>query len=112
MPEGTANAGAIFKISAKNWRTIDSSRDFGSTSMLAALLRTTQEIDTVFSYAIQANYKEPILSRARNFGKVCAVVDIVMGYSQDNAYADTIVINDRAKRQIKVYSIDRILNKI
>lgn len=112
MPEGTVNAGAIFKISAKNWRTIDSSRDFGSTSMLAALLRTTQEIDTVFSYAIQANYKEPILSRARNFGKVCAVVDIVMGYSQDNAYADTIVINDRAKRQIKVYSIDRILNKI
>ena len=117
MPDGVANTGRpTFRISAKNWHTIDSSRDFGSTSMLAALLRTTQEIDTAFSYAIQANYKEPILSKARNFGKICAVVDIVMGYSQEasqeKGYADTIVINDRAKRQIKVYSIDRILNKI
>ena len=116
MPDGVASTSPTFRISAKNWHTIDSSRDFGSTSMLAALLRTTQEIDTVFSYALQANYKEPILSKARNFGKVCAVVDIIMGYSQEASkkagYADTIVINDRARRQIKVYSIDKILNKI
>ena len=40
------------------------------------------------------------------------LVDILMGYSQTNNYADTIVINDRSKKEIKVIAISDIIKAI
>lgn len=113
MPNGSSAAGKVFRISAKNWSTLNNTKDFGETSMLNAILRTTGTIDSAFAYGIQANYPNT-LRNARAFGRACLVVDILMGYSQINGYADTIVINDRTagKPQIHVYSISNILNKV
>ena len=35
-----------------------------------------------------------------------------MGYSQENGYTNTIIINDRKNSEIKVYSIRQILDNV
>lgn len=110
LPETANSSGQSldFRISAKNWQTMDN-RDFGNTTMLAAILRTTGELDAALAYGVQMGWPSTDPSY---FGRMCAAVDILMGYSQSTGYADTIVINDRSAQQIKVYSMAAILEKI
>lgn len=105
----------VFRISAKNWAVINNSRDFGETDMLSAILRTTSELDPAFKYAVQTNWDkmpEPYLSKAKQFGRICILVDVLVGYSQSTGYADTVVVNDRSDKKIKVYSMVKLLNKV
>ena len=106
-----------FRISAKNWGTIiggDSPRNFGKTGVGAALVRSIGEIDMINSFI------EPILwerktkrwYNAHALARHSLLVDILMGYSQTNNYADTIVINDRSKKEIKVIAISDIIKAI
>lgn len=104
-----------FRISAKSWSSMD--RDFGETSLQNALLRTVN-LDQTLEYGLVVGYYDArgqmydwVL--AHEFAKACALVDIVMGYSQKNNYADTIVIQNRSNptRPILVYSIDKILRQ-
>lgn len=109
---------ATFRISAKNWAAVDGNfRDFGETSMLAGILRTTGSLDKAIMYGLQAGYIPPdhnkdISVNAQRFGDICVIVDILMGYSQKEGYADTIVVNNRKAQQIEVYSMRDILNQV
>lgn len=110
-----------FRVSAKNWET-KNGRDFGSSNLQNVMLRTVN-VDMTLEYGLVVGYYGargrlyPWL-RAHEFAKVCALVDILMGYSQENSgnkgYADTIIINDRSNpiRPIQVYSIYEILDRV
>ena len=100
-----------FRVSAKNWKTIDSSRGFGQTDLEGAVIRTGGFVNTI-AYGIGVGIVNSPLQNAHDYAKACAILDIVMGYSQDSAYADTLIINDRSSASIKVFSIEAILDKI
>ena len=105
------NSGQIFRASAKNWESMQN-RDFGNTSLSAALLRSAG-LNEMFGYGIGLGWpnsyaKEQTL---HNYAKIAAIADIVMGYSQESGYADTIIINDRSRPHIYVYSMAEILKK-
>lgn len=98
-----------FRVSAKNWKMLDN-RDFGNTSLEAALMRTGGFVNTV-AYGLVVGFGSSPLENAHNYAKACAFIDIIMGYSQETAYADTVIINDRQESRIRVYSIYDLLNK-
>ena len=105
-------SGQIFRASAKNWESMQK-RDFGSTSLAAALLRSAG-LNEMFGYGIGLGWPN---SRANeqilhDYAKIAAIADIVMGYSQETGYADTIIINDRSKRHVYVYSMSEILKEL
>lgn len=101
-----------FRVSAKNWASFDS-RDFGDTSLWDALLRTAG-VNEGLAYGIGLGWPDfsGSTSTLHEFAKICAVADILMGYSQETGYADTIVINNRAESHIYVYSMGSLLQKI
>lgn len=99
-----------FRISAKNWATLDG-RDFGSTDLESALMRSGGFINTI-AYGVGVGFARSALQNAHDYAKACVILDIVMGYSQESNYADTLVINNRAAARIEVFSIEDLLNKI
>lgn len=104
-----------FRISAKNWATLD--RDFGSTSLIFGLLRSGgQFLSTHYSFLMQDENKDNVvtnlLNRAHETAKFACMLDILQGYSQKNTYADTLVINNRKNKKIMVYSIFNIVESI
>ncbi len=119
-----------FRISAKSWTDFGS--DFGETSVGAALMRTsgfdwtqaytlgltmgnylTYNSGSFYDYDIfSTNLLQPYYDQIHKFAKVNLLLDILMGYSQINLYADTIVINQRSQKKVYVASIAQILNKI
>lgn len=105
------NSGQIFRVSAKNWESMQK-RDFGNTSLSAALLRSAG-LNEMFGYGIGLGWPDSYADEQtlHNYAKIAAIADIVMGYSQESGYADTIVINDRARRHIYVYSMAEVLNE-
>lgn len=104
-----------YRISAKNWATLKN-RDFGSTNLIYTLLRNLgEEATDLYGYVIsdeKSNSQK--LLYADKVAKLSIVLDILMGYSQESNFADTIVINDRSdeKRPIKVYSILDIIKQV
>lgn len=111
MPSIGDVKGQSFRISAKNWSKINSSHSFGETSTLNALLRSS-DLHSTLAYGLGASGDSGVPDNAYEFAKACAIVDIIMGYSQDTGYADTIVVNDRDAGQIKVISIYKLLKNI
>lgn len=111
MPD---DPGTQFRISAKNWTAINSSRDFGETDLLGALMRSAG-LNPTLGYGIQVGmFRRGRAHEGNNvhqYAKVAILLDVLMGYSQESAYADTVVINDRANRKIRVFSMMDILNK-
>lgn len=102
---------APFRVSAKNWSKL-SKHDFGSTSIAAAILRsdTVQAAISAGLHHVVTN-KGGVRANVRNYIKACALVDIVMGYSQADNYADTLIINDRQNKRIRVYSLYSLFSK-
>ena len=99
-----------FRISAKNWQTLD--RDFGETNVIYALLRSAGN-ESAVEYAFAMQDKDATnLSAAHRLAKYSLLVDILMGYSQQNNYADTIVINVRNEQRVIVASIIDIVDQI
>lgn len=103
-----------FRISAKNWTQLND-RDFGSTSMAYALLRSLEKYNTQHFICVMADeeVEENKLSQAHALAKLAIVADILMGYSQKENYADTLVINVRgAQPQVIVKSLKDIFNQL
>ena len=98
-----------FRVSAKNWKMLEN-RDFGTTNLEAALMRTGGFINTV-GYGVTVGFGNSPLQNAHDYAKACVFLDIVMGYSQETGYADTIIINNRQTPEILVYSVQDLLNK-
>lgn len=100
-----------FRISAKNWQTLD--RDFGETNIAYALLRSAgAESAMEYAYAMQDEYQEGLQDAFHRVAKYSILVDILMGYSQRENYADTIVINVRNEQRVIVASIISIVDEI
>lgn len=106
-----------FNISAKNWQSL-LDRDFGETTLYNALMRTVN-LDKTLEYGLVLGYYGPRDKiwpelKIHQFAKVAVLVDTLIGYSQTNNYADTLVINDRSNKSkpIKVYSMYDILDKL
>lgn len=98
-----------FRISAKNWNSVN---DFGETNLWYALSRTVSKKTALEHYmyslaAYKANNNQ--LKAAHDLAKMSVFLDTIMGYSQQNNYVDTLVINDRSKRKVHVFSIRRLL---
>lgn len=104
-----AMGGETFRISAKNWKTIDELHDLGNTFLLDAIHRTTStEILTDYAFAMQ-NPKQTYVDVADNLAKLCIYADVAMGYSQKEGYADTLVVNDRSNSRIHVINIPQAI---
>ncbi len=106
-----------FNISAKNWQSL-LDRDFGETTLYNALMRTVN-LDKTLEYGLVLGYYGPRDKiwpelKIHQFAKIAVLVDTLIGYSQKNNYADTLVINDRSNKSkpIKVYSMYNILDKL
>ena len=98
-----------FKVSVKNWGMLNG-KDFGSINLWDALARSSQHYGQVMGYGVQmirGKYKKINLHQ---WARMCILLDSLMGYSQKNNYADTIIINDRGNKRIRVYSISNIIN--
>ena len=98
-----------FRISAKNWNSVN---DFGETNLWYALSRTVSKKTALEHYmyslaAYEANQNQ--LKAAHDLAKMSVFLDTIMGYSEQNNYVDTLVINDRSKRKVHVFSIRRLL---
>lgn len=105
------NTDYVFRVSAKNWESMKK-RDFGNTSLAAALLRSGG-LNEMLGYGIGLGWPDSYADsqNLHNYAKIAAIADIVMGYSQENKYADTIIINDRSRRHVFVYSMAEILKE-
>jgi hypothetical protein len=98
-----------FRISAKNWLTLD--RDFGETNVIYALLRSAKNNGAVnYMFAMQDEHNDNNVQFAHMLAKYSLVTDILMGLSQSEKFADTIVINIRSERRVIVGSIVDILD--
>ena len=111
------------RVSAKNWASLDG--DFGSTSMAYAItrsynkafgLKSTSLIDsksllsqTFYGLSGKTQYN---LQDIHNLVKYSIAADILMGYSQSEGYADTIIINDRSASHLYVVSIRKLMQNI
>lgn len=108
-----------FRISAKSWHNLtDSKLNFGETTLFNAIARTAG-VDSALAYGLPVGYYNPegkLWSHMgfHEFAKTCIFLDTVMGYSQSNNYADTIVIQNRSNpaRPIRVFSIYDLITKI
>ena len=100
-----------FRISAKNWQTLD--RDFGETNVIYALLRSAGNEGSM-NYMLAMQDKDNInnINLAHQLAKYSLVTDILMGLSQEEKFADTIVINVRSEERVIVGSIIDILDQI
>lgn len=107
--EGNRN----FRISAKNWANLKN-RDFGSSNLAYTLLRTIGEEGTdLYGYIMSDDKRsDRSITQAHKVAKLSIILDILMGYSQSENFADTIVINDRSAGQMRIYSIYKIINHI
>lgn len=100
-----------FRISAKNWQTLD--RDFGSTNLAYALIRTIGEESGVgYAFAMQDEENANIVEKSHQLAKYTILADVLMGYSQRNNYADTILINDRQGQRVIVLSMVNLMSKL
>lgn len=98
-----------FRISAKNWNSVN---DFGEINLWYALSRTVSKKTALehYMYSLAADKaNDNQLKAAHDLAKMSVFLDTVMGYSQQNNYVDTLVINDRSKRKVHVFSIRRLL---
>lgn len=101
-----------FRISAKNWKYL-SGHDFGHTALIYALLRTLGEgITEDYIYIMQDENNKDIVKQGHNLAKYSILADILIGYSQKNNYADTILINDRQGKRVIVISLIDLMEKI
>lgn len=99
-----------FRISAKNWSKL-SGRDFGETSVAYALLRQVGiELTNMYSYSM--GYEQGDFEGAHKMAQQTLLLDILMGFAQENHYADTLVINDRASSKVIVRSMSDIIHKL
>lgn len=103
-----------FRVSAKSWLGM-AGHNFGETSLFNALTRTAG-IDHTLAYGLVVGYYNPKQElwdsvQAHEFAKTCILLDTIMGFSQKNNWADTIVVQNRLdpKRPISVYSIRKLL---
>lgn len=108
------------RISAKSWGKM-SGRDLGQTTLLNALLRTLN-FDPTIALGLQLDYSSFASKNRSNASswtdnlskqaKYIAALDIVAGIGQKQGYADTLVIQDRGKKEFHVFNIRDILNDI
>lgn len=104
-----AMGGEKFRISAKNWKTIDELRNLGSTSLLDAIHRNTGDLELDYYMLSMQNPKEVYMQAADELAKICIFADIAMGLSQEEGYADTLVINDRTAKYLYVRNIPQMI---
>lgn len=98
-----------FRISAKNWQGLN--RDFGSTNVIYALIRSL-DIEGAELYTSAMTDEGQVVQDANELAKYAILVDILMGYSQKNNYADTLFINDRVGKAVYVISLVDLFEKI
>ena len=101
-----------FRVSAKNWGAL---HDLGETPLAYALFRSlgnSEEGMYAYAYTLQDKNNTAAINQAHELAKLAIVADILMGYSQSGGYADTLVINYRAKRQVIVRPMQEIFDQI
>lgn len=115
LPDDSSILKRNMQISAKSWSKM-SGRSLGETTLLYALLRTLN-FDSTIALGLQLDYssKANDSSWTNNLikqAKYIAVLDIIAGIGQEQGYSDSLVIQDRGKKEFHVFNIKDILEKI
>ena len=115
--------GQNYRASLKNWKnSFDKETNFGQTSLFHALNRTGRSVLEDYVWKLQypqtsVNGEAEILHEkywniSKDIGKIVIYSDIIMGLSQGRqgskgqlGYADTLIINDRIHKTIRVINI-------
>lgn len=103
-----------YYISAKNWSNMYGSHNFGETNLLAALIRSLkfqQQVEATFFGlgALRAQTTE-MHQQINEIYQLSLAIDILRGnFVEARANADTLVINDRSKSCIRVFSISDLI---
>lgn len=110
FPQGQ-NKKRDYRISAKNWET---SGGFGETNLWYVIQRTfnLKEADAFLKTMGKLNVSKNQLQKAHEFAKMAIFLDTIMGYSQENGWVDTIVLNIRQQKEIIVESVTELLNNM
>ena len=104
-----------FKISAKNWSTV-LDHDFGEVNIAYGLMRSLQSSQVVtalvnfFATTEKNQINENNLNNVHKIAKLSLAADILMGYSQESNFIDTIVINDRKNNHFIVFPVSDIMD--
>ena len=120
LPNSEDNS-APLRVSAKNWASLDG--DFGSTPIAYAVTRSFNKAfgtnstslansNSLLSQTFYGLSGQNNLQNIHNLVKYSIAADILMGYSQSEGYADTIIINVRSKSRLYVISIKKLLKSI
>ena len=109
-----------FKISAKNWSNTEDFNSYAEvkTSNLAYSLARVINRENLYAYMLQLGYKNydksaKYTSDINNWhiiAKQSVILDSLIGVAQVEGYADTFIINDRAKKEIVGIPMRKILN--
>lgn len=102
-----------FRVSMKNWKNLED-KNFGHTSLLNAMGRsvTDSKVMEHFLYSTAAvKASSPQLNSAQKLARTSILLDILMGYSQKNNYADTLIILDRSQHRVLVYDLYDVIMK-
>lgn len=99
------------RISAKNWGyNVSDKNNFGDTSLLAGLNRSLSSVAKLQGYTMALQYpywkKDGTeyddatnkLQTAHDLAKTALIADILMGYSQQQGYANCVVVHQRGKK--------------
>lgn len=112
IANGLVQSGGVqkqFKISAKSWGNING--DLGETSIGAAVGRSGG--GNGLEYYSLAILNPGIAAKAHEFARQCIALDIAAGFSQGQSNtADTLVINDRAHKRFRVFSMYDVIQNI
>ena len=96
----------IFRASLKNWGS--NTRSLGETSILGAILRTS-DTETTNIYSLCLLGENNTLMMAHRIARLSILMDIVTGFSQKEGYADTLIINTGTS--IKVINPISLINE-
>ena len=84
-----------FRISAKNWLDYG---DFGEVPLSSVLERTVDSSSVLEKYIYAMGLSDgEVLTSAHNMAKFSILMDTLVGYSQENNWVDTLIINKRGK---------------
>lgn len=106
--------------SLKTWGADLTERNFGKTSLIAGLIRGSS-IDAALSYGLVLGWYNPQgklkpatgLVAFHQYAKACLFIDIISGISQQiGNFADTVVVNDRFSKKVRVVYIPNLIHKI
>ena len=97
------------RASLKNWSSVKN-KNLGTTSILSAVDRVGGSRQLTNAYGLSlGSTNESLLLQAHKMARLSILMDVIVGYSQNIGYADTLIIN--TGKAIKVIDPRELINE-